>query len=541
MLQQRLNPNLFNIDLLILNNDNVQNLKEVKRGNIFEPNSQVFDKLGLFSTDIFGPVGSTTRSELPAYVDLKLGILHPLVYEHIISLKGLYGDIFTGKVKVKFNNTLKDFEAVKNDEEGETGYQYFIEHLDKIKFADSESDQRNYKLALIKKYGRTDTLITKWLVTPAGIRDYTVDDKNQPSEDEVNGIYRKLISAASLLDNIKLTDENITLLNQTRLKIQQITIEIYDYFKTLMDGKNKFIQGKWAKRAIRYGTRNVITPLPMHLPVLNSENGVSFNDTVIGIYQYAKGITPVTLNRIQNKFISKVVSPSTDTAKVVDVNTLLPVTATISVKKRDEWVSMDGLNNILNKLSQDELRDEPVMVDKYYMMLVYDDGKNVKILTTPDDHELHSDKKHVRPLTYVELVYISLYEVRHTFAGLLTRYPVTGLGGIYPTKFYVKTTTTGRTVNFTMDGETFEMVEYPALGEEYINSISPHITKLARLGADHDGDMVSVNIGMTDDTIVEIDKLLLDKSYYLTPEGEITFSVANAVLSLVLAHATDDL
>lgn len=484
MLQQKLNPALFNIDLLILNSDNTQHLKEVKRGNIFEPNSQVFDSLGLFSTDIFGPVGSSTRSEMPAYIDLRLGILHPLVYEHIISLKGLYGEIFSGKAKAKFNNTIKDFEP---STDGETGYDFFMQHLDKLKFTDNESDRRNYKLLLLKKYGNTEAMITRWLVTPAGIRDYTIDDKNQPSEDEINGIYRKLIAAASLLGNIKLSPENIKLLDPTRLKIQQITVEIYDYFKTLMDGKNKFIQGKWAKRAIRYGTRNVITPNNEQVYNLKSDNMVSFNDTVIGIHQFVKAITPVALNRIQNVFISKALSPSSDVAKVIDPVTLRPTLVTIPVKKRDEWLTMDGLNSALNKLGQDVLKEEPVMIDKYYLAMVADHGNEIHILMSEDDFDKHATAN-IRPLTYIEMAYLAIYDIRKKYSGTLTRYPVAGLGGVYPTNIYLKTTTVGRTVNVTMDNTEKVVYEYPVLGKEFMNSTSVHYTHLARLGADHDGD-----------------------------------------------------
>lgn len=536
MLQQKLNPALFNIDLLILNSSNVQHMRQVKRGNIFEPNSQVFDPLGLFSTDIFGPVGSATRSEMPAYIDLKLGILHPLVYEHILSLKSIYGEIFSGKTKAKFNTTLKDFEP---DPNGRTGYEFFIQHLDKIKFTSNESDRRNYKLLLVKKYGNTEGLITKWLVTPAGIRDYTIDDKNQPSEDEVNGIYRKLIAATSLLENINLTPENIELMNPTRYKIQQLTVEIYEYFKTLLDGKNKFIQGKWAKRAVRYGTRNVLTPTYEYITDLKAENKISFNDTTIGVFQFAKSITPVVLNSLQNMFISRALSPVSDTAKVIDPSTSKPILVTIPVKKRDEWLTMDGLNNAVNKLSQDVLKEEPVMIDKYYLAMVYDNGKEVKVLFGDEDFDKYTPES-LRPLTYVEMVYISLYHVRGKYGGLITRYPVAGLGGIYPSKFYVKTTTIGRTVNLSINNTEFTVYEYPILGKEYMNSTSVHYTHVPRLGADYDGDMVSANSLLTEESVKEIDTLFNNKSYYLTPDGNIAYSAKTNVLNFVLAHATDD-
>jgi len=50
---------------------------------------------------------------------------------------------------------------------------------------------------------------------------------------------------------------------------------------------------------------------------------------------------------------------------------------------------------------------------------------------------------------------------------------------------------------------------------------------------------VSVNILYTEESVDEINKLLNSKEYYITPEGEIAYSVKNDVLELVLAHMTE--
>lgn len=52
--------------------------------------------------------------------------------------------------------------------------------------------------------------------------------------------------------------------------------------------------------------------------------------------------------------------------------------------------------------------------------------------------------------------------------------------------------------------------------------------------------MVSLNILLTEEALTEVSKTLSDKSYYLTPEGMIAYSVKTGVLEFVLAHATDD-
>ena len=211
--QQPLNKELFNIDLLLLNKDNLQNMREVSVLDIFSPNSQVFHPDGLFSLETFGQIGSPIRQEMPGYIDLKIPILHPLVYRTILNLKSSYKDIMEGVLKVKFNKSTKDFEV---DENGETGYSFFIKHLDELSFTNnSASEQRNFRVKFVKKYGNTASMFTKWLVMPAGLRDYTVDASGQPKEDEINTLYRKLLSTTTLLKNTKILEQEDQILKNS--------------------------------------------------------------------------------------------------------------------------------------------------------------------------------------------------------------------------------------------------------------------------------------------------------------------------------------
>ena len=187
--QEVMDRRLLNLDLLILTKDNIQNMKEVKSLAIFEANSSVYKMDGLFSTAIFGPVGSKLRMEMPGYIDLKIPILHPLVYRTLISLNRLYEGIVTSKVKARYDSTVKDF--ILANEHGSTGYTFFISNLDKVELSNnSESDKRKFAIELVNKY--KDKFMTKWIVIPAGLRDYTVNEAGQPMEDEVNSLYRKL-------------------------------------------------------------------------------------------------------------------------------------------------------------------------------------------------------------------------------------------------------------------------------------------------------------------------------------------------------------
>ena len=90
-----------------------------------------------------------------------------------------------------------------------------------------------------------------------------------------------------------------------------------------------------------------------------------------------------------------------------------------------------------------------------------------------------------------------------------------------------------------MDGKDEEVFEYPIAGRQYISSITVHSSHTGALGADFDGDVISMNILYTKESIVEVDKMLVSKSYYLTPEGNFNYPAANDILNLVVKHLTD--
>lgn len=536
MINKPLDNRLFNIDVLVLNKSNTQGMLEVTSNNVFEPNSQIFDSNGLFSTNIFGPIGTTMRNERHGYINLHLGILHPLVFEHITSLKTYYKDIIEGKVYAKFDPKEGDF-VITPDGKGNTGFSFFLDNMDKLKFQPTESAQRTFKIEIIKKYAKKEALIDKWLVLPAGMRDYSIDSKGVPSEDEINNIYRKLMSATGLLKNINTT--NSASLDGVRLRIQKITLEIFNYIKSLLDGKNKFIQGKWGKRSITNGTRNVLTGLPTNVLNLKDANRITSNHTIVGIHQYCSAITPITMNRLHSEFIYKFLNPNSDTAKLVDPKTLETKLVTIPVSARDQWLSLEKLTSIMKRLASDELKVTPAMVDKYYLMLVYDDGDNVVLLNSSDEITDEMNREYIRPITLVELFYIAVEPVKDKYPCFVTRYPVAGLGGIYPSLVYLKTSGKGRTVNLQKDGQVRQVIEYPILTEKFFNSVSVSGTHLKRLGGDYDGDTVGFNVVYTEESISEIKKLLASKEMYLTPDGEMTYSANNDVLDLTLSHLTE--
>lgn len=532
------NPkNLLNIDILTLSNDKLKYLGEIKSCSIFEVGTKIFKNDGLYSNEIFGPVGSSTRQERYGYINLNIPVLHPFVYETLLSLGSKYEYIINGTKYAKFNNELKDFEFT-DAQNGETGYNFFLKHINKIKFRETNSDQRAYKIKFVNKYTQPQYMIDKWVVIPAGLRDYEEDENGIQSEDEINNLYRKLISNAGSIRNMNVNN-NLDLVNPIRVKIQLNICEIFNYILNLIKGKTKFTEGKFAKRAITYGTRNVITPIPAKIQSLKDKDIIDINKSTIGLYQYVKSINPVTIHRVRTMFINNIFNPNNNSAYLVNPKTMKTELINVNPKRRDEWLTLEGINNTISKLSNKSRRFDPVIVDGYYMFVVVDTGNQIVIYEDTNDIPEDTNPNHIRPLTYCELFYLAIYDVKDKYPGYTTRYPVTGLGSIYPTYPYVKTTAISRTVNVRYKTWIRDVIEYPVLGELFIESFSPSTQHLARLSGDYDGDMLSYTSLLTEESIKEISEFLNNKEAYITTTNEITYSSSDDVVDIVMKVLTE--
>lgn len=527
----------FNIDILVLTKEKAKLLGQVKSLAIMETGTQNFDQEGLYSSRIFGQVGSEERNNTFGYIDLQVNVLHPLVYEQLTTLKVFYKDIAEAKKYALWDNKIKDF-IPSTIAEGKTGISFLLEHAHDIKANDNKSDQRAFKIKMIKKYTDNTMLLSRWLVLPAGLRDYTIDKNGKPTEDEVNDLYRRLLGTVNMLSNIKVKTTDLETINPIILKIQNGILAIYKHYETLLKGKHKFIEGKWAKRAISYGTRNVITSATVTPVTLHDATQFSFNDTIIGLYQFIAGISPIAKNKIISTFIGRIFNPSSDMANLVDMKTMKTVYTTIDTVKRDEWLTDEGLDGVISKFAQEVNRSEPIIVDGKYLMLIYDHNKIIEPIFNTDTMRDEINPKYLRPITYAELIYLSIYDIRNKYPALVTRYPVANIGGIYPTNLYVKTTVNGRNIKLILNGIEKDIIEYPILTEKYFNSTAVHASKLKAMGGDYDGDTISLNILLEDDVIEEINTLFKSREFYILPNGRIAHSVATDPLELVLKSMT---
>jgi hypothetical protein len=473
----------FNLALLLPTLVDFKLIRPVKTLDIFEGGTKQFHPDGLFSTETFGKIGDSKRSANYSYIDFKIPVFHPIIYSIFGKLKRLYPEIITGKSYAVWDKEEKDF-VKSNQLDGQTGFFFFEKYWREIDFKESNSDSRSDNIKLIKQ-SKDNALCSVLVVMPAGLRDYEIKDNGQEEEEEINLLYRKMLSLSNSIsvNSFKLSPE---LYNQSRVNIQLTFVDVYDLIMNSIKGKKKLYMGKWATRAIHDSTRNVITTTDVVIQKLGDKTNPGFNNTIVGLYQMVKSLAPIMRFRVK-EFLSKNFSDPKLPVNVVDAKTFTSKQITVHPSEYDLWMTDEGLDKIFNTFAVEGIRNEPVTIGGEYAALIYQDKLCFKVFYDIGELAGGYDRKNVRPLRLSDLFYLVLYKDVGTFPLFSSRYPITGFGSIYPSLPYLKTTSDSMNLIALSDTDWSPSKdvapEFPGVGQ-WFNSMSPAPAHLARLGAD---------------------------------------------------------
>jgi len=533
----------FNISLLNLTDDKLVGLKPVRKLDFFDGATKNFSEDGLFSVSIFGKVGDERRNRRFSYIDIKTTIFHPIIYRSLLKLKRFYGDIIAGTQYAAWDDVEKEF-VKASALTGDTGFDFFRQHWKNIVFEQRPSDEREQNIALITKF-KDIAMLDKIIVMPAGLRDLEIQADGRQSEDEINTLYRKIIQLSNNITSESLVN-NPTILNGASYSLQMTFNQIYELLEDSIQGKKKLMMGKWASRKIFNGTRNVITAVSINSKDLESKGNIDFNDTVVGVYQFLKASMPVSRHNIRMGFLSKVFTGSNAPAILVNKKTLKAEQVDLNPRYHDAWMSDEGLEKVMTSFNEMTVRHKALEIEGRYVGLIYKGpDKTYKLMQDIDDLPSTRSKDDVHPLTFCELLYLSVYKTSNKYPAFVTRYPITGVGSIYPSRVFLKPTV--NTEERTELDENWQPMDsgntafqFPINGDSFVDAISPSSPHLARLGADFDGDTASFNIVYSDEAIKEVNDYLNSKKYYLGTDGRISFSANTDTVGYVLKNMTGD-
>lgn len=555
----------FNISIMNVTKDRVKTLKPVRSTDIMGSSGQAltpsdkaspitdvlswggekklssnFHEDGLFSTSIFGRIGDEERDKRFSFIDIKTTIFHPIIYKALTKLNKLYGSIMLGKERAVWDAKEKNF-VLSDSPDAETGFAFFIKHWADIKFVKNRSPVRTERIKLIEKY-KDSALTTRIIVIPAGLRDVRVGSGNRLEFDEVNDYYRKIVGISNTINT---TGENLDspVLNYARSQLQYTFNSLYEHLENMLKGKKGFMLGKWAKRKVFNGTRNIISSMNTSKAVLGDPNEHKTTDTIIGLFQTMRGVLPKTLHYLRNGYIADAMGLGdvSNTVTLVDPTTLKKELVELNPKTRDRWSTIDGLEKVINNYEDIENRGKPVMIEGRYLALIYKGpDKTFKVFNDIGELPENLDKSFVKPITLVELLYLSGYRYWNDNKAVITRYPVTGLGSVYPTDIFVKTTATVETrteldESWEPMGDNSVAKAFPIVeSNQYFDSVNVSPVRIGGLGADFDGDSISVLLLYSKNSIEEVKRALGSRKSYIDASGGLRTSVKVDILNLTV-------
>lgn len=519
----------------------LRHIQEVTRLDIFDGATYDLHPDGLFSTRIFGMVGSEVRDVTFGKIDLKVQIFNPKIFRDLMSLRELYKEIIAGKRYATFDEELGDY-TPSTEEHGDTGYSFFVRNFPKMKFKRTSSLDRNEKIDFLERY-RHRALTRFAVVLPAGLRDIEMGTDGRPVKNELNDDYYRLLSAASLV--IPTSDMESSTYDTIRNTLTNIFHDLYSKIEAICDGKTGFWKDKFASRKIMDGTRNVLTAPPTYGEDLDSPNVPSFDSTILGLYQSSSQYAPLVIYWLRDGPLSKIVNAGEAQWPLVNAKTLKLEYVDVDTREIDKWTSEEGLRDVINLQEDVEARHRPIKIGQHYLSLVYRGEGTFKIVDSIDDLPEGYDPKHCTPITLEELIYYCGYSKFSKYFTVVTRYPYESEDSTYPSRVYVKTTSTGdvrRELDDEwkpMEGTEYLAVEFPRLGvTTYQDSMSPHTSRYEALGADNDGDTGNSTGIMTSDSVEEIGDYLDSREAWITPSGKLRARLAYDTSILVLTNLT---
>jgi len=380
-----------------------------------------------------------------------------------------------------------------------------------------------------------------WIVIPAGYREYFKDESGKTTEEEINPLYRRVLSNSNIIpSNVNKKDPALDTARYT----QQLAIQAIDeYIDSLMFGKHKFLNKRYSRRRVSFSTRNVLTSVIYPPTGLDSPDTIGPNNVITGMLQTLKGIINITIFEVRNGFLTKVFPGENSKMVLVDKKTLKKTMLDYNHDLYDLLMSPKGIEKLVDKFAVDKIKEKVIEYKNCYLGLVYDNPKDDRLIVVQDIDELPTSMsaEYLRPLNVSDIFYLAIHDRAFKVPCQVSRYPVQGEGGTYPAINYLKPTNRTRVkyVVNELGNKTGEVLRtWPDYASGFFGSTSVTNAHLATLGADFDGDTVSCVYYESQDALEEIKGILNSTYFYLRVDGGFLYTASNDVSDLMMSTMT---
>lgn len=487
---------------------------------------------GLLSNDIFG-ITRDERANTFAYIDLGDEIfMHPLHYRIWKKLDSKISDIVHGTKKFKINSAGEFVE----DPEGDNGFKFLKNNLDKIKFKSTGSIKRDNNITFLKE--NKDTMFIKnMIVIPAYYRDVNTEG-GYIGVGEINKLYNSLIIAVRSLKES--SEYGLTLSQSIRGRIQDTIVSIYAWFGTEpnIPSKKGIIKRANLSKTTDYGSRLVLSAPNLKVEDLD-DLYVDMDYSAIPLASICVNFFPYMIHYIrrffENEFAGQPYYNYIDKAgnkKQAKVKDYQIEFSDDRIKKElDRYIF--GFSNRLIPIEVPIEKDSSNKnIGKIYMRFKGFNISEEEYSKLPSGIVPLLDRK----LTWCDVFYMAALEVTKDKMVLLTRFPIDSFYNQFPTKIVVSSTKVTEPMVYNMYGNNIIARNYPKIRDEDIGSNTSNMfvdtlqicnAYLVSCGGDYDGDQMTVKSIYSTEANQELEKQLNSKIHYIALGGSNIMTVTN--------------
>jgi DNA-directed RNA polymerase beta' subunit len=503
---------IFDIDKFV----KVNRLQEIKNP-IYLDRDKTPTTDGLFSYEIFGAPGTRERRERFAYIDLGMYILNPLMYKLLTRMDNRIKKISEGYSFYYVNSKSEIVEdpEQKNKNSG-TGFEWLYKNLKNVKFKKTSSTSRNEKIDILNNLSREELFNKVWPVIPAFYRDLNFEkiSYGKITLDEINNIYIKIINASNAIKKARGSDFST---NLTAIRLQLALVELQDELLKKVSGKSGMFRSSALGKSIDYSARTVISTSKIGLA--NEYTKKEVGTFTIGVPLH---IACVTFLPFVVKNVRELLS-----------DYLTGKTRVLFSKNSQIQKDANIIGETLTDKTIEKMIDFFAKSQEERFNTLELEGKDGKKITIPYLKDYIK-----RDLTLCDLLFLACYMAVKDKYVYYTRYPVDSHLSTNIGKPILLTTEKVITIDF-KSGETESILgkieNYPDIKYKHLwrdaTVIDNGVTGI--MGADFDGDMVSIVGLFSQEANKEAEKITNSKTPLLKADGNPARGVSNeAVMSL---------
>ena len=478
---------------------------------------------GLLSNEIFG-ITQEERAGIFAYIDLKEKFIQPYFYKIWLKIdKNLKGCVYETS-----NYRIDDDGYLVPDINGETGIQFLIDNAKKLNF--KKTKKTVFLKALMDARDKDLLFTSKIIVTPPYYRDVSTNKGGRVGVGEINKLYIALINTVKALSETQLY--GLSLIGGTRGRIQDILMQIYNWYtigESIVGGEHTgtgiFKKFGVMRRSVMSKTTDNAARLVISAPNINVDSKedlmVDLNYSSVPLSAALVIAYPFVIYEL-NRFFSNEFGGKTK----------YPV-----VNSKGELVYVELLNPLL-EFSNDRFDAE---INEY----IHGYSNRLKLIKIPNvegydinlkfkgysitSEEYAAGKRESgnvieRDLTWMDVFYMVACRAVKDKVGIISRYPIDSYFNQLYT--FLRVSSTNETISTVINGELYRWypnIKQSDIGSDtsnmFIDTLSMANPFCVLMGADYDGDQVTVKMAYTVESNEELKKYMESKAQYITLSG----------------------